>query len=43
MTVYTFFGIFLEERDSVTLLGEPYEQYRNEVSMILPGPRRTSK
>jgi protein-S-isoprenylcysteine O-methyltransferase Ste14 len=42
-TAYTFVGILLEERDSVRLLGAPYEQYRNEVPMMLPGSRRRSK
>jgi protein-S-isoprenylcysteine O-methyltransferase Ste14 len=36
-TAYALFGIFLDERDSVTLLGEPYARYRTEVPMILPG------
>jgi protein-S-isoprenylcysteine O-methyltransferase Ste14 len=42
-TVYTLLGIVLEERDSINLLGEPYRQYRTEVPMILPSPRRSAK
>lgn len=36
-------GIFFEERDLVNELGETYEQYRREVRMLLPIPRRKSR
>lgn len=36
-------GIFFEERDLVNQLGETYEQYRREVRMLLPIPRRKSR
>ena len=38
-TVYVFIGIFLEERDTRRALGESYERYRRETSMIVPLPR----
>jgi protein-S-isoprenylcysteine O-methyltransferase Ste14 len=39
-TVYVLVAIQLEERDMVTIHGEAYEDYRREVSMILPIPKR---
>ena len=39
-TVYIFIGIFLEEHDTRRALGETYERYRRETSMIVPLPRR---
>ena len=39
-TVYVFIGIFLEEHDTREALGESYERYRRETSMIVPMPRR---
>jgi methanethiol S-methyltransferase len=39
-TVYVFIGIFLEEHDTRQALGESYERYRRETSMIVPMPRR---
>ncbi|MEM7595009.1 MAG: methanethiol S-methyltransferase [Cyanobacteria bacterium P01_A01_bin.83] len=34
--VYTFIGIFLEERDLVSIYGEQYQEYRKEVPMLVP-------
>lgn len=39
-TVYILVAIQLEERDIVSIHGEAYEQYRKEVSMLLPIPKR---
>ena len=41
-TVYVFIGIFLEEHDTRRALGERYERYRRETSMIVPLPRGKS-
>jgi protein-S-isoprenylcysteine O-methyltransferase Ste14 len=41
-TGYILIGIWLEERDLVALFGERYTQYRSEVSMLLPFPKRRS-
>jgi methanethiol S-methyltransferase len=41
-TGYVFIGIFLEEHDTHQALGESYERYRRETSMIVPMPRRNS-
>jgi methanethiol S-methyltransferase len=41
-TVYIFIGIALEEHNTQQSLGERYERYRRETSMILPMPRGKS-
>jgi hypothetical protein len=33
-------GIYLEERDLITLFGDQYRRYRQQVSMLIPLPRR---
>ena len=39
-TGYILLAVQLEERDLVAALGDPYHEYRREVSMLLPTPRR---
>ncbi len=39
MTIYIFIGLHYEEKDLVRYLGEPYEEYRKSVPMVLPVPR----
>ncbi|MGZ4564387.1 MAG: methanethiol S-methyltransferase [Mycobacterium sp.] len=41
MTIYILIATQLEERDLVASLGNQYRDYRREVSMLLPIPRRT--
>ncbi|MBF0176185.1 MAG: isoprenylcysteine carboxylmethyltransferase family protein [Magnetococcales bacterium] len=41
MSAYIFIGIFLEERDMLTTLGEPYGLYRKRVPMLVPLIRRS--
>ena len=42
-TGYMLVGILLEERDLVKHLGDDYAQYRREVRMLLPMPRKRSR
>jgi len=39
-TGYILIAIQLEERDLIQLFGEQYRRYRQQVSMLLPMPRR---
>jgi methanethiol S-methyltransferase len=39
-TGYILIGIYLEERDLVTLFGDQYRRYREQVSMLIPLPGR---
>jgi protein-S-isoprenylcysteine O-methyltransferase Ste14 len=39
-TGYILLAVQLEERDLVAALGDPYHEYRRQVSMLLPTPRR---
>ncbi len=41
MTVYILVGIAYEERDLLRIFGSEYEQYRRQVSMLLPVWRRS--
>jgi protein-S-isoprenylcysteine O-methyltransferase Ste14 len=42
-TAYILIAIQLEERDLVSFHGEAYEQYRQQVSMLMPMPKRRKK
>jgi len=37
---YILIGIYLEERDLIALFGDQYRRYREQVSMLIPLPRR---
>jgi protein-S-isoprenylcysteine O-methyltransferase Ste14 len=39
---YILIGITLEERDLIALFGDQYRRYREQVSMLIPLPRRRS-
>jgi protein-S-isoprenylcysteine O-methyltransferase Ste14 len=39
-TGYILIGITLEERDLIALFGDQYRRYREQVSMLIPLPRR---
>ena len=39
-TGYILIGIWLEERDLIALFGDRYRRYREQVSMLIPLPRR---
>lgn len=39
-TGYILIGIYLEERDLIGLFGDQYRRYREQVSMLVPLPRR---
>ncbi len=41
-TAYVFIGIFFEEKDLVASHGESYEEYKDQVSMIVPLPPKKS-
>ena len=40
MTAYAFFGIQVEERGLLRMLGEDYRRYHDRTPMLIPGPRR---
>jgi methanethiol S-methyltransferase len=42
-TAYILIAIQLEERDLVEMFGERYEAYRDQVSMLMPAPRKKTK
>jgi len=37
---YILIGIWLEERDLIAMFGDQYRRYREQVSMLIPMPRR---
>jgi protein-S-isoprenylcysteine O-methyltransferase Ste14 len=42
-TGYILIGIYLEERDLVAIFGDQYRRYREQVSMLIPMPRRKAE
>jgi protein-S-isoprenylcysteine O-methyltransferase Ste14 len=40
-TVYILIALQLEERDLIAHYGEQYREYRKQVPMLLPLPRKT--
>jgi protein-S-isoprenylcysteine O-methyltransferase Ste14 len=42
-TGYILIAICLEERDLVNVFGDQYRRYREQVSMLIPLPRRESR
>jgi protein-S-isoprenylcysteine O-methyltransferase Ste14 len=42
-TGYILIGIYLEERDLIALFGDQYRRYREQVSMLIPMPRRSAQ
>ncbi|MCA9267532.1 MAG: hypothetical protein KDA41_03635, partial [Planctomycetales bacterium] len=40
LTLYIFFGLYLEEKDLVATLGQTYVDYQRRVPMVLPIPKR---
>lgn len=39
MTIYMLIGIRLEERDMISIYGDLYQHYRQQVSMLIPLPK----
>ena len=42
-TGYILIGIWFEERDLIALFGDQYRRYREQVSMLIPLPRRKAR
>jgi methanethiol S-methyltransferase len=40
MTIYISIGVYLEERDLIAIHGEAYRQYQQEVSSLVPLPKK---